>query len=45
MNKFKLYLLMVYTPLMEINTLTDVAVINSPSNKIIEIDRGGLSTP
>jgi hypothetical protein len=40
---YKLYLWMVYTPLMEINTLTDVAVINSFSNKITEIDRGTLS--
>jgi len=34
---------MVYTPLMEINTLTDVAIINSSSNKITEIDTGDLS--
>jgi len=31
---------MVYTPLMEINTLTDVAIINSFSNKITGIDTG-----
>jgi len=35
---------MVYTPLMEINTLTDVTFINFSSNKIIEIDTGDLST-
>jgi len=29
---------------MEINRMTDVAVINSFSNKITEIDRGDLST-
>ena len=34
---------MIYTPLMEINRLTDVAVINSSGNKITEIDRGTLS--
>jgi len=33
---------MVYTPLMKINTVTNVAVINSSSNKITEIDRGGV---
>jgi len=31
---------MIYTPLMKINTMTDVVVINSSDNKVTGIDTG-----